>query len=457
MAKNKNNKKWIILGILALLVIGGITVGFLNKEPEGVEIIIDKAKTRTIHETVSASGRIFPEKEVKITSDVSGEIVELFVVEGDSVVAGQTLVKIDPDAYLSAVQRGKATVNSAKAQSSISRSQIESSIAQKEQIIAQLSNAKNIHERNKTLHKDGVISDVELEQSASNLASLEANLRAAEASIRSANQSAEGAEFNVQSAEATLNELKTSLNRTTIKAPVSGIISSLSVEQGERVVGTMQMSGTEMMRISNLNVMEVEVDVSENDIVKVEMGDSVSIEVDAYIDINFKGTITEIANSASNLNTGLGASISSDQVTNFPVKIRILPESYQSLVTKGRPYPFRPGMSASVDIFTDVAKDVITVPIQSVTTRVDEDTENDVVEKFDEVIFVFEADTVRTLKVKTGIQNDEYIQILSGINNNQEIVSGPYSAVSKKLNEGTKARIQEDDDDKDGKKGKQGK
>ncbi len=450
MAKKKNRRRWIVLSILALFVIIAAGMAIKNKEPDGVEIILDNAKERTIHETVSASGRIFPEKEVKISSDVSGEIVELYVAEGDSVIAGQILVKIDPDAYLSAVQRGKASVNSAKAQSSISRSQIESSIAQKEQIIAQLGNAKKIHERNVNLHKDGVISDVELEQSGSNLESLEANLRAAEASIRSANQSAEGADFNVQSAEATLNELKTSLNRTTIKAPVSGIISSLSVEQGERVVGTMQMSGTEMMRISNLNIMEVEVEVSENDIVKVEMGDSVKIEVDAYIDLSFKGRITEIANSASNLNTGLGASISTDQVTNFPVKIRILPESYATLVTKGRPYPFRPGMSASVDIYTDVAKNVVTVPIQAVTTRVNKDGDEDI-EKFDEVLFVFEADTVRTIKVKSGIQNDEYIQILSGVNNGQEIVSGPYSAVSKKLNVGTTARIQEEGDDKKGK------
>lgn len=447
MAKNKKRRRWIIISIIAFALIAIAGIAIKNKEPDGIEITLDNAKSRTIHETVSASGRIFPEKEVKISSDVSGEIVELYIAEGDSVVAGQVLVKIDPDAYVSAVQRGKASVNSAKAQSSISKSQIESSIAQKEQIIAQLGNALKIHERNKALHKDGVISDVELEQSGSNLQSLEANMRAAEASIRSAKQSADGAEFNVQSAEATLNELKTNLNRTTIKAPVSGIVSSLSVEQGERVVGTMQMSGTEMMRISNLNIMEVEVEVSENDIVKVEMGDSVKIEVDAYIDQSFKGKITEIANSASNLNTGLGASISNDQVTNFPVKIRILSESYKSLITKGRPYPFRPGMSASVDIYTDVAKDVITVPIQAVTTRVDEETEDDV-EKFDEVVFVFESDTVRPIKVKSGIQNDEYIQILSGITDNQEIISGPYSAVAKKLKSGSEARIQEDDDKK---------
>lgn len=447
--KTKKKRRWIWFVLLAILLLAVVGIFIKKKtEPKGVEIEVEKSQLRNINETVSASGRIFPEKEVKISSDVSGEIVELYVAEGDSVVAGQLLVKIDPDAYLSAVERGKATVNNAKAQSSISKSQIESSIAQKEQIAAQLSNASRIHDRNVKLHEDGVISDVELEQSLSNLESLEANLRASEASIRSAKQSSEGAAFNVQSAEATLKELRTSLNRTTIKSPVNGIVSSLSVEQGERVVGTMQMSGTELMRVSNLNAMEVQVEVSENDIVKVELGDTVRIEVDAYIDQTFKGKITEIANSASNLTNALGSAINTDQVTNFPVKIRILSDSYKSLITPNRPYPFRPGMSASVDIFTNVAKDVITVPIQAVTTRVDEEKESSK-EKFDEVVFVFEADTVRSIKVVSGIQDDEYIQIVSGIESEQEIISGPYSAVSKKLDTGTEARIKEDDEDGD--------
>ena len=456
MAKKKKRRRWIWLSIFAIILIAAIGMYLKKKsEPKGVEIVVDKAELRTIHETVSASGRIFPETEVKISSDVSGEIVELYVAEGDSVLAGQVLVKIDPDAYVSAVERGKATVSSAQAQASISKSQIESSVAQKEQILAQLANAKRIHERNVALHKDGVISDVEKEQSLSNLESLEANLRAAEASIRSSQQSAEGAVFNVQSAEATLKELRTSLNRTTIKAPVSGIVSSLSVEQGERVVGTMQMSGTEIMRISNLNAMEVQVDVSENDIVKVSMGDTVAIEVDAYIDQKFKGKITAIANSASNLSNALG-NISTDQVTNFPVKIRILADSYKELVNPNRPYPFRPGMSASVDIFTDVATEVISVPIQAVTTRVKEESKESTTEEFDEVVFVFEADTVRAITVTSGIQNDEFIQIKDGLDKNQEIVSGPYSAVSKKLDTGTEARIKEEEDEESKKNNRRG-
>ncbi len=452
--KNKKKRRWWLWLLIGVILIGGaFSMYKSNSQDEGIEITIDKVKRKDILETVSASGRIFPEKEVKISSDVSGEIVELYVAEGDSITKGQLLAKIDPDAYVSAVERGKASVNSAKAQISISRSQEESSKAQKEQLVAQLSNAKNIYERNKNLHKDGVISDVEFEQSKSNLESLEANIRAAEASIRSAQQSTEGAQFNAQSAEASLSELRTNLSRTTIKAPASGIISSLSVEQGERVVGTMQMTGTELMRISNLNSMEVQVDVSENDIVKVELGDSVSINVDAYIDRDFKGTITEIANSASNLTGGLGAgSLSTDQVTNFPVKIRILSESYQNLITPTKPYPFRPGMSASVDIYTENSPNTICVPIQSVTTRAKEDEEGERSNEYNEVVFVMEGDTARAIIVESGIQDDEYIQISSGLEEGVEIISGPYNAVSKELETGENVRIKEEDDNKKKKK-----
>ncbi len=451
MSKPKQKKRRWPLVLLMLVILMSLGYFFWKKfqGPEGESVIISKAEKRTIHETVSASGRIFPQTEVKISSDVSGEVVSLYVSEGDSVLAGQLLVKIDPDAYVSAVERGRATVNNAKAQLSISKSQIESSIAQKEQIFAQLSNAKRIHDRNKTLHNDGVISDVELEQSQSNLESLEANLKASEASIRSANQSAEGAAFNVKSAEATLKELRTNLSRTTISAPASGIISSLSIEQGERVVGTAQMAGTEIMRISNLDVMEVQVDVSENDIVKLSLSDSVDIDVDAYIDQVFKGTITEIANSASNLTGNAAAVINSDQVTNFVVKILIEPKSYKNLITKENKYPFRPGMSASVDIFTNIAENVIAVPIQSVTARAQ--NPESVNAEFKELIFVMDTDTAKSILIETGIQDDEFIEIKNGISVDQEVISGPYSAVSKILEDGVKIKRKEEDEGAKGK------
>ncbi|NNL91570.1 MAG: HlyD family efflux transporter periplasmic adaptor subunit, partial [Saprospiraceae bacterium] len=426
MAKKGKGKVITISLILLVGILMALVYLKSKNKPKGIAIKVEKAERRTIKETVSASGRIFPEKEVKISSDVSGEIVELFIAEGDSVQMGQVLAKINPDSYVSAVERGKASVSGAKAQLAISKSQKESSVAQKEQIASQLKNAERILERNKKLMADGIISQADYDLALANVENLRANLRAAEANIRSAEQSIKGNQYSIESAEASLKELQFSLSRTTITAPASGIISSLSVEQGERVVGTMQMTGTEMMRIANLNSMEVQVDVSENDIIKVSIGDRVEIEVDAYLDKVVEGTVTEIANSASNIG-GIGSALNTDQVTNFIVKIRINPESYQDLIKPGMQYPFRPGMSASVDIFTNEVKDVITVPIQSVTAREEkdeddkpkkEDTNKDQKEEdkeFKEVVFVYAADTVAMVEVKTGIQDDEYIEILSGI------------------------------------------
>ena len=453
MAKNSKRKYWIIGLLILLLVVVGISVMKFQSKPKGIEVTVEKATKRTILETVSASGKVFPETEIKISSDVSGEIVELYVEEGDSVVIGMILAKIDPDAYVSAVERGTASVNTTKSQVSMSRSQVQSSIAQKEQIVAQLANARTIHKRNIQLKEDGVISTQEYEQSESNLLGLEANLRASEASIKSAEQSAESAEYSVKSAEASLKELRTNLSRTTIKAPASGIISSLSVEKGERVVGTIQMAGTEMMRVANLSAMEVQVDVSENDILRVKVGDNVDIEVDAYLDKIFTGKVTEIANSASNISTG-AMSLNTGSVTNFVVKIRIDTKSYQDIVNRGIKYPFRPGMSASVDVFTNQVDDALTVPIQAVTTREPEDidstsTKSDNDELL-EVVFIMEADTVRMQEVSSDIQDDDYIIITKGVNVGDQIVTGPYSAVSKKLEDGKEVRLKEED--KDGKR-----
>lgn len=454
MAKKKN-RLWLTLGLIGVIVLL-VALAIIKKKskPRGTEVKVEEATFRTIKETVSASGRIFPEKEVKISSDVSGEIVELYVAEGDSVKAGQILAKIDPETYESAMDRGKATVSASKSQLAISKSNKESSIAQKEQIFAQLENARKILERNQQLKEQGIISEADYEQSLSNVLNLEANYRAAEANIRAAENSIESARYNVESAEAELKQLATSLNRTTIPAPVGGVISSLSVEQGERVVGTIQMTGTEMMRIANLSSMEVQVDVSENDIIRVSTEDKVEIEVDAYLDKIFTGTVTEIANSASNV-AGAGAALNTDQVTNFIVKIRIDQNSYSDMIVSGKPFPFRPGMSASVDIYTNEVNEALSVPIQSVTAReIEEDNKNKTSEtsisdekEFKEVVFVFEADTVAMREVKTGIQDDEYIQILSGIAKGDKVVTGPYSAISNKLDDGDNAYVKEEDED----------
>jgi len=462
--KKKKSNKWLIIGLIAL-VLGLFGYGYYQgqKKPKGTEITVEKVEKRTIKETVSASGRIFPETEVKISSDVSGEIVDLFVEEGDSVVMGQLLANIDPDAYSSAVERGKAGLNSAKSSEANAKANIESSRAQKLQIEAQLDNAVKIHNRNSSLLESGTISQAEFDQSESNVHQFSANLKAADANIRSAERSAEGAGFQVKSSAASLKELQTSLSRTSIKAPTNGIISSLSVEQGERVVGTIQMTGTEMMRIANLSSMEVQVDVSENDILRVSQNDIVDIEVDAYLDKKFIGYVTEIANSASNISSA-AASLNTDQVTNFVVKVRMDPTSYKSISSERQKYPFRPGMSASVDIYTNEVNDVISVPIQSVTVREKEEDEDDDEDSYkkkknkdeiiEEVVFIKSSDTVRMVTVTTGIQDDEYIQIFSGLSLDEEVVTGPYSAVSKKLKDGKNVRIKEEkdkdkDDDKD--------
>lgn len=463
--KKKNWLLWSLVGVFLLIAAFAIYKG--QSKPKGTAVTLAEAEKRTIKETVSASGKIFPETEVKISSDVSGEIVELYVKEGDSVVVGQILAKIDPDTYMSAVERGEAALNNSKSQLAISKSQIESNRAQKEQFVAQLENAKTIHKRNEQLKKDGVISQAELDQSLATLRQLEANVRSAEAGIKGAQQTAEASEFSIKGANASLKELKTSLSRTTIKSPTSGIVSKLSVEKGERVVGTIQMTGTEMMRISNLNAMEVQVDVSENDILKVALGDDVDIEVDAYLGKKFKGKVTQIANSASNIATSTVA-LNTDQVTNFVVKIRVDANSYQDIKTVAMKYPLRPGMSASVDIYTEEAKDVIAVPIQCVTVREKENVKKKKVDStkptdesgekamediaYDEVIFVMDADTARMVKVETGIQDDEYIMIKSGINIGDQIISGPYIEVSKNLKPGVKVRKKTEKDDKDKKK-----
>lgn len=451
----KRGKRFWFFIILLLLVAAIAAFAFYKKstKPKGIAVDFDEVIKRTIDEKVSASGRIFPEKEIKISSDVSGEIVELYVMEGDSVKAGQLLAKIDPESYVSTVQRGKAALSGAKSQMAVSKSQKEASIAQKEQIVVQLKNAKSILARNDQLLKDGIISKADYDLSTSNVENLEANIRSAEASIRSAEESIKGAQYNVESAEATLKEFQTNLGRTTIKAPQSGIVSSLSVEQGERVVGTIQMTGTEMMRIANLNTMEVQVDVSENDIVRVELGDQVDIEVDAYLGKKFQGQVTEIANSAANI-ASAGMTLTTDQVTNFIVKIRVDSDSYKALSTSTQKYPFRPGMSASVDIYTNQAKDVISVPIQAVSAREKETDKKEEAEEYQkaksdddfmEVVFTVGTDTVSLTEVTTGLQDDEYIQILSGLSEGQKIVKGPYAAVSSKLEDGSEIHEKEDE------------
>lgn len=463
--KKKSNKLiWILAGAVVLLI--GIAWWTSKDKKVGEKVYAEKAQKRTIEETVSASGRIFPEKEVKISSDVSGEVVELYIKEGDSVRAGQLLARVNAEIYKDQVTRGEAGVSASRAQYSNALSNIESVrgrqlqlIAQKEQVQAQLAATQQSFKRNEQLHRDGVVSDADFETNQSQLRQQEANAKVLEAQIQgslsditSSQKSAEAAQYNLKSAEASLKELRTSLNKTSIYSPVDGVVSKKSIEKGERVVGTAQMSGTEIMRVANLNAMEVQVDVSENDIWRVAVGNDVDIEVDAFPGRKFKGRVSEIANTASNAFTATGAvNLTTDQVTNFVIKVRIDPASYSDLLRGGRP-PFRPGMSASIDVHTNSVKEAISLPIQSVTTR-DENAElkkakeeanknaapkKEGKEPVKEVVFVASGDTVRMVEVKTGIQDNQYIQITSGLNGDEEVIAAPYSSIARKLKGGMK-------------------
>ena len=450
MARKKKNRLllWLLLGAVVLMVV----LAVLNRggNDRSTRVAAEEVSRRTLTEQVEASGKVFPKTEVKISSDVSGEIVELLVEEGDSVVANQLLAKVDPDAYQSQVERGVASVNSAKAQLATNRAQMESTRGQIEQIEANLGNARAIYERNVQLRQDGVISDQEFEQAESSYRALEANLRSAQANFRSSEQGIEAAKFNVAGAEATLRELRTSLRRTNIYAPIGGVISLLNVERGERVVGSQMMTGTEIMRIANLNVMEVQVEVSENDIPRVSLGDPVNIEVDAYQDRVFRGRVSEIANSAQGMAiTASTGSLTGDQVINFVVTIDIDPESYRDLISEAKKYPFRPGMSASVEILTETLDNVLAVPIQAVTTREREGAEDETElddEDILEVVFLVQGDTVGMAEVKTGIQDDEFIVITSGLSGGERVVTAPYNAVSRKLETGERVTVVEEDE-----------
>ena len=438
----------LVLGIVVLIVIAAVV--FSGRGEDGTRVFVEEVQQRPIQEVVSASGKIFPQTEVKISSDVSGEVVELYVEEGDSVVPNQLLAKIDADAYQSQVARGVAGVNSSRAQLANAEAQINTLKAQREQTLAQLENAREQLTRNEQLFQDEVISRAELETSQANVRGLEANLAAAESSVRAAEESARAAEYNIQSSEATLGELRTSLRRTTLYAPMGGVVSLLNIEEGERVVGTAQMTGTELMRIANLNAMEVRVEVSENDVPSVKLGDKAEIEVDAYLNRKFVGTVTQIANSSTT--AGLADNVlNSDQVTNFEVRISIDPESYDDLVAAGNPYPFRPGMSASVDILTQLAPDALSVPIESVTTR--EQTESDTAatetvgtNDLKEVVFVVRGDTVAEVAVSTALQDAKHIQVTEGVAAGDRVVAGPYGALSRDLQSGERVVVVAKDD-----------
>ncbi len=439
----KSKKLLLIIGIIAVLLV--VVLGIGKKQGwfgnEGyLKVAIEKGIDREIVELITANGKIQPETEVAISPDVSGEIVDLVVKEGDEVKRGQYLLKIKPEAYQMARNRTEATLNSSKARLKQSESRLE---------LASLD-----YKRNSRLYEDQAISEAEFEQS---LTTYNTSLAEKEA-----------AEFSVESAKATLDEADENLTKTSIYAPMSGTISKLVVELGERVVGTSMMPGTELLRIANLNRMEVEVEVNENDIVRVSNWDTALIEVDAYPDTRFQGVVSEIPVSANT--TG----VTTDQVTNFNVKILLLPESYEDKISESNPYPLRPGMSATADIQTDRRTGIYSIPIQAVTTRMDttgtelqsgtehrtdqansDGTVSSSTETIEPgssgdepmvVVFVVSEGKAWMKNVKTGIQDNSYIEIIDGLDPEDEVVVAPYSAISRQLKEDMNVEVLSEDE-----------
>ncbi len=409
---------WIIVvvALLIVLLLVGKKAGWFGQSGDYKEVEITKIEPINIIETVAATGKIQPEVEVALSSEVSGEIIELPIKEGQTVEKGDLLVKINPDLIQAAVSQSQAGLQNVRAQLS--------------QAQASEKNAKLNYDRNKALFEKGVISKSEWDKSVADYDMAQANAKAAY--------------YNVQSAAANVKQSVDNLSRTTIYAPMSGTISKLSVELGERVVGTAQMAGTEIVRVANLQKMEVEVDVNENDIVKVAVGDSTIVEVDAYLKREFKGVVTAIANSAE-------SALTADQVTNFKVKVSILPESYKDLV-EGKPEsysPFRPGMTATVDVITNKKSNVIGVPISAIVIKTDTtdskkpytgEVANTNTEKF-EAVYVKEGEEAKLRIVKTGIQDDSNIEILSGLKEGETVITGPYNTVTKLLKQGDKVQV----------------
>lgn len=422
----KSNRllKYLLIAAIVLIVFAiiGKKSGWFGGEVT-IKVSSENPVIRTITETVTASGKIQPETEVKISPDVSGEIVELKIQEGDKVKKGDLLLKIKPDIYLSAVDRSEASVNSAKANYANAQAFLK-------QIEAKYKQIKNAFERSKVLWEQETISQADYESALSSFEMVEAELAAAQKSL-------ESSKFSVQSAEATLSETRENLRKTKIYAPMDGTVSMLNVEIGERVVGTMQMAGTEMLRIADLSRMEVKVDVNENDIVKVKLNDTAIIEIDAYLGEKFKGVVTEMANSAN------VSGMATDQVTSFEVKVLLLKNSYNHLIKPNNANPFRPGMSASVDIQTNTKPNILTIPIQAVTTRTDtsEFADESTSDEFKEVVFVVSEGTAIMKTVKTGIQDNRDIEIVEGIALEDAIVVAPYSAISRKLKDGIKVEV----------------
>jgi len=437
--------KWILIGagvLLAVMIAVKVAGG---SSDEGTKVTAEAVQKRTIVETVSASGQIYPEVEVKISPDISGEITELNVQEGDSVRKGQVLARIYADIYSD--QRNQAAAQVEASQATVANSQ-----AGLDALKAEVDQSKMALNRNKQLFDDGVISRAEYEQ-------FETRYRTAQAQYNAATQNVRSLQANTQAARTNLQMQNKNVARAVITAPMDGVISTLRVKKGERVVGTAQMAGTEMMTVADIRSMEVRVEVGENDIVKVNIGDSADVKVEAYNNRKFRGVVTKIANSTA----AAGTAMSNNNATMYAVHIRLDPSSYTDLLDPARPkkFPFRPGMNASADIKTRRVDGAFSVPTMAVAARVkgsdetfddkkkeqekkaEEESEevSDVSDELEEVVFVVKQDgTIEKRIVTTGIQDINHIQILSGLNAGEKVVTAPFNAINKTLKSGDKVK-----------------
>lgn len=415
-----------IIVVLIIIVLIGKNKGWFGGN-SGIPVFTDTVQKRNIVETVTASGKIYPVKEVKISAEISGEIVDLNVQEGDKVKEGELLMRINPDIYQSQVAQAQAAVDNAKANLATAKARVL-------QTKMALDNQKLSFNRSKQLHDQKVISDQDFETA-------QLTYNNAQADYDVAQETETGAEYSIKSAEATLDQMKESLDKTSIFAPTSGTVFQLSKKKGEKVLGTIQMTGDDLMHIADLNNMEVQVDVSENDVIRINVGDTADVEVDAYLNRKFKGVVTQIANSAG---TGTDAlSQATQQATNFKVKVYLLPSSYEDLKSKDstrNKYPFYPGMSATAEIKTKTKNNVLSIPIQAVTTQEDT-THREAGKQVHEIVFTDAGGKAKPITVETGIQDADYIEITKGLDDGQTIISGPYNTITNILKEGDKIKI----------------
>jgi HlyD family secretion protein len=436
----KNNRLLIIIGVVLVIAVALVVAkkkGWLG-DSGTKQVAVEKAQRRSIIETVTASGKIHPETEVKISSEVSGEIILLNVKEGDSVKKGELLIEINPVIYESLVSQAQAGLSQVRANKLAAEATYNSSKILYDQAIVTFN-------RQKQLHDEKIIADADFDMATN-------TLKNAETTLATTKEQLNAAVFNINNSQAQLSQANDNLIKTRIYAPMTGIVSLSSVKLGERVVGTAQMAGTELIRIADLDHMQAEVDVSENDVLKVKIGDTASVEVDAYLNKKFKGLVSEIAYSSTSSATAV---VSTSQAINFTVKVKLLKDSYAELIdaAHGQEYPFRPGMSATVDIKTNEKTNILTVPIQSVTTREDkddkatgkakpaDDNNTDDKKTVNELVFAVDNGKAKSITVTTGIQDANYIEVLSGLKEGETIIKAPFKLISKTLKDGDYVQI----------------